>query len=263
MDFPVIWLSLTVDMPRWYFTSPDPWGGRREGGKEGGGRREEGRRDGTQVTTNEAKKQKWHHVHHLTEQCSQTVTVATYNHVLRIYQCIKPAHLGTPSHPPHTLIHTSHTHTLTHLVLRLKLRIKLTEKLLQRFPSYIRQHIQTTAAIRTHNLVHNSVTETERRQTGRLGRGDRLGDWGEETDWETGERRQTGRLRREDRLGDWREGIQAMYRYICGLGMRLGSKVEPHRWGMPMTKLSTPKTLDLSMTCFIAGMSTCRKNVVS
>ena len=74
MDFPVIWLSLTVDIPRWYFTSPDPWGGRREegGGKEGGGRREEGRReegrrDGTQVTTNEANKQKWHHVHHLTE----------------------------------------------------------------------------------------------------------------------------------------------------------------------------------------------------
>ena len=47
MDFPVIWLSLTVDMPRWYFTSPDPWGGRREEGRreEGGGRREGERRE--------------------------------------------------------------------------------------------------------------------------------------------------------------------------------------------------------------------------
>ena len=34
----------------------------------------------------------------------------------------------------------------------------------------------------------------------------RLGDWEGETDWETGERRQTGRLGRGDRWGDWGNG---------------------------------------------------------
>lgn len=60
MDFPVIWLSLTVDMPRWYFTSPDPWGGRRS----------------AQVTTNEANKQKCHHLTEYDRQFTDSITVA-------------------------------------------------------------------------------------------------------------------------------------------------------------------------------------------